>query len=157
MEQKFKNFFFACVVTSLICGCARDISPNTYDDRTVGEVSQVYDGVIARVRKVKVGNEKLEDNKTGALTGAIAGAALGSAFGGGKAKYATAGVGALAGGFAGAYAENALKSQDGLEYTIKLNTGETRVVVQGLDSPLYQGQPASLVIPRQGRARVVAR
>lgn len=157
MEQNLKKIFFICLVTSLICGCARNISPNAYDDRSVGETASVYDGVIVRVRKVTVGSERLEDNKTGALTGALAGAALGSAFGGGNAKYATAGLGAVAGGFAGAYAENSLKSQEGLEYTIKLNTGETKVVVQGLDSPLYNGQPVSLVISRQGRARVVAR
>lgn len=158
MTGYFSKALVLAIAAGLAVGCARNISSNSYDARKVGEASSTFEGVVISVRKVMVEEgDNLEDNKTGALAGTIAGAAVGSTIGGGNAKYVTGGLGALAGGFAGAYAEKALKSQGGLEYTVKLSSGNIKTVVQGLDSPLNVGQPVYLIVSQNGRSRVIAR
>lgn len=140
----------------MIGGCARNISSSSYG--TVGSASQTYECTVISVRKVAVTEgDRLEDNKSGALMGAVAGGALGNMIGGGRARIATTAAGALAGGVGGAMLERNMKTQEGLEYVVRLRSGEMRTVVQGLDNPLYRGQKALLIIDesRGGRSRVV--
>jgi outer membrane lipoprotein SlyB len=142
----------------LISGCARNISSSTYDAKTLGSANDVYECVVVSVRKVQVEEgDYLENNKTGALVGAVAGGALGQAFGGGRGRMLTTAGGAILGGVGGAMAEKALKSQEGLEYVVRLGNGQLKTVVQGLDSALCPGQPAMLIIDNNGRSRVVPR
>lgn len=138
-------------------GCARNISSSSYDARKVGAASETYECVVVSVRKVAVEDgDYLENNTTGALMGAAAGGVLGNMIGGGRGRTAATVVGALAGATGGAMAEKHLKSQDGLEYVVRLSNGSMRTVVQGVDNPLYQGQSALLIIDNN-RARVVPR
>ncbi|GHT96388.1 hypothetical protein FACS1894122_14700 [Alphaproteobacteria bacterium] len=147
-----------CGLTVLISGCARNISSSTYDARKIGETNDTYECVVVKVRKVAIEEgDYLEDNHTGAMMGAVAGGIGGSFIGGGNARYATAAGGAILGGLAGALAEKGLKSQDGLEYIVRLNSGKLKTVVQGMDSPLSVGQPAILIVDHKGRSRVIAR
>lgn len=139
-----------------IGGCGRDISSSSYDAKTVGEAAQTYECTVISIRKVLVNEgDYLEDNKTGVLAGAVAGGALGNMIGGGRTRIATTALGALAGAAGGAMLEKQIKSQEGLEYVVRLRSGELRTVVQGLDSPLYKGQRALLMVYKGGRARVV--
>lgn len=137
-------------------GCARNISSSSYDARTVGEVGKSYECTVVSVRKVLVNEgDYLGDNKTGALMGGVAGGALGNMIGGGRARIATTAAGALAGAVGGAMLEQHMKAQEGLEYVVRLKSGELRTVVQGLDNPLYRGQKALLMEYGKGRSRVV--
>lgn len=141
-----------------ISGCARDISSSSYDARTIGSTMETYECIVVSVRKVIVEEgDYLESNKTGALAGAIAGGVLGNAIGGGRGRAITTAAGALVGATGGAYAEKSLKRQNGLEYVVKLKSGNMRTVVQGMDNALYPGQSALLMIDHNGRSRVVAR
>ncbi|MBQ7673377.1 MAG: glycine zipper 2TM domain-containing protein [Alphaproteobacteria bacterium] len=152
-----KTLVFSIVVLGLLSigGCARNISSSSYDARKVGAASETYECVVVNVRKVAVEEgDYLENNMTGALMGAAAGGVLGNMIGGGRGRTAATVVGALAGAAGGAAAEKHLKSQEGLEYTVKLQSGAMRTVVQGLDNPLYKGQQALLIIDNN-RARVV--
>lgn len=155
-----KTLFYAAIAIAGILsigGCARNISSSSYDARKVGTASETYECTVVSVRKVMVEEgDYLENNMTGALMGAAAGGVLGNMVGGGRGRTAATVVGALAGGAGGAIAEKHLKSQEGLEYVVKLSTGAIRTVVQGLDNPLYQGQAALLIIDRN-RARVIPR
>ncbi|MDR2794381.1 MAG: glycine zipper 2TM domain-containing protein [Holosporaceae bacterium] len=147
-----------CGATVLISGCARNISSSTYDANTVGAANDTYECVVVKVRKVMVEEgERLEDNKTGAIMGALAGGALGHTVGKGRGNVVSTAGGAILGGIGGAFAEKALKSQDGLEYTVRLNSGQVKTVVQGSDNPLYPGQTAYLIIDHRGRSRVIPR
>lgn len=162
-----KDFFkvsmqkIAClcfVVASLsLGGCARQISPNVYSDRTVGETAHTYRGVIVNRRQVEVsGSDKLQDNTAGMAIGGAGGALAGSAFGGGHGQVATTVLGAIGGAVAGAYAQKALESQDGFEYVVELRSGELRTVVQGLEPALAVGQSVLLMVSTKGRSRLVA-
>lgn len=141
----------------LFMGCARNISPNTYHSASVGEAAFSYQGVIISIRNVEVKEaERLQDNYTGATLGALGGGLLaGSTIGKGYGSVAAAGVGAIAGGVGGAYLQDYLGTQGGIEYTIRLTNGQVRTVVQGPENPLAVGQRVLLIDSKEGRARVV--
>ena len=145
-----------CGFAVLISGCARNISANSYDARTIGAANNTYAGVIVSMRKVAVEEgDYLEDNKVGGIMGAVAGGVLGNAVGGGRGRTIATAAGALAGAAAGAYAEKQLKSQEGFEYTVKLNSGGMKTIVQGTDVVLYPGQAVLLIEDNKGRSRLV--
>lgn len=147
-------FGFASV---LLTGCARNISGNTYSHQDVyNRAKEGYPGRVVSVRKVVVkAGESLEDNKTGMLLGAVAGGLAGNMIGGGKGRILATGIGALAGGAAGAYAEDNLKTQEAYEYVVKLDNGQVRTIVQGLDSLFAVGQRVILSEGSKGRARLI--
>lgn len=148
--------FCATIGLCVLGGCARNISSSSYSARKLSSSSRTYECTIVSVRKVRVEEgDYLEDNKTGATMGLVGGAALGSMIGGGNARIATGALGGLAGAVGGAMIEREMKSQDGLEYVVRLRSGQLRTVVQGLDNPLYRGQRALLIEEEGGRARVV--
>jgi outer membrane lipoprotein SlyB len=158
MKKVLLSQVIVLVAILSIVGCARNISSGAYDSKTLGAASHTYECVVVSMRRVAVEEgERLEDNKTGGIMGAIAGGALGNAIGGGRGQVITTAGGALAGAAAGAYAEKALKSQVGIEYVVRLNSGELRSVVQGTDMVLGVGQPAYLIVDPNGRSRVAAR
>lgn len=157
MKKVFIFPMIAVIGLMSLGGCARNISSSSYDARKIGAASETYECVVVNVRKVMVENgDYLEDNQAGAIMGAAAGGVLGNMIGGGRGRTAATVVGALAGATGGAMAEKHLKSQEGLEYIVKLSSGAMRTVVQGLDNPLSPGQSALLIIDNN-RARVIPR
>lgn len=146
--------FLAVVVLS---GCARNINSDTYKASHVGEASFTYQGVVASARKVQVEEgEYLGENTTGMAIGGVAGGLAGNQFGGGSGNVAATVGGALIGGLAGTLAEKALKSQEAMEYAVRLNNGTMMTVVQGMDNPLSPGQRVLVMTSQDGRSRVVA-
>ena len=143
-------------VALLLHGCARNISPNSYSDKHVGEASRTFKGRIVSVRTVNVSPEQLGDSAAGTAIGGIAGGVLGNQFGSGHGRLATTAGGAVLGALAGAFAEKELKSQDAYEYVVELQNGEMRTVVQGLDVKYSPGQAILLMISDRGRSRIVA-
>lgn len=147
-----------CFSLSLLTGCARDISSDSYEEASVGSVASTYPCTVVSVRKVKVsGHEKLSDNTAGILGGALAGGVLGNMVGGGRGRTLATAAGALAGATAGSYAQKKLEEQVGYEYTVKLESGKMMTIVQGPRHPLAPGQAANLIISSEGRSRLVAR
>jgi outer membrane lipoprotein SlyB len=158
MQRTLTASVLSLAVILSIGGCARNISSNTYDAKTLGSASRTYPCVVVSSRKVMVEEgERLEDNKTGGIIGAIAGGVLGNAFGSGRGRIITTAGGALAGAAAGAYAEKSLKSQDAIEYVVELQSGGMQSVVQGPDVILSNGQAAYLIVDPKGRSRLIAR
>ncbi len=139
-------------------GCTRNISSNNYNSASVGESANTYTGVIISVENVNVSEtEKLGENSMGAGLGALGGGLLGSAFGSGNGQLIGMGVGAIAGGIGGAFAEQALGNQQGIKYTVQLDSGIVKSVVQGADNPMRVGQRVFLeesIGANKGRSRV---
>ena len=148
--------FAMAALAVVLSGCARNISQGTYSDKTVGEASRTFRGVIVSVRKVQVGPETLEENTLGAGMGALAGGVLGYQVGQGRGNVAATALGGLAGAAAGAYAQQQLKTQDAFEYVVRLENGEMRTVVQGTDVSFAPGQNVMLIIGERNRSRIVA-
>ena len=148
---------FGCV-SVLLTGCARNISASSYDARTLsGPALNSYPGTVVSIRRVVVENgDSLEDNQTGAILGAAAGGLGGNMIGQGKGRAFWTGVGALAGGVAGAYAEKNLKAQEAYEYVIRLDDGRMKTVVQGVDTFFPNGARVILIEGDKGRSRLIA-
>lgn len=138
------------VTAVLLSGCASDYSGNKYDGSAVGEVQRTDRGQVISLRKVEL---KPEVSGVGTALGAVGGGLVGGMFGGGNAKILTATAGAVAGGVAG----NALatKTQDGIEYTVKLDTGAIVTIAQAPTPAISVGQRVHVIYSQKGRSRVV--
>lgn len=154
----------SCVLSVLVGGCARQISPNVYSEASIGETSQTYRGVIVSMRDVMVeGKEKLDQNTTGMALGGVGGAVVGNQFGAGGGNLAATAAGAIAGAVAGSLIQKELEKQNAVEYTVQLQDGSLKTLVQGPE-PRYQvGQKVLLISYdsngsnyRRGRSRIIA-
>ena len=157
MKRIFSVFVLLNVVITF-AGCARQISSGVYSGAHVGESSATYSGVIVAARPVMIEDkEYLGENPLGIIGGGAAGAYAGSKVGKGEGNTLATVGGALAGAAAGAFAEKALKKQNGMEYIVSLENGESRTIVQGTDPVLGVGQNVWLIVGQKGRSRVTPR
>ena len=153
-----KALVIACVVPSLMMmtGCARNIGASNYTAGSVGEAMTSYAGTIVSKRQVVVQDQdKLQNNTLGLVAGGVGGGLLGSTVGKGRGSTLAAVGGAAAGALAGAFAQQELSKQNALEYTIKLDSGQIKTVVQGLDVNVEPGSRVILHIGQKGRSRIV--
>lgn len=138
---------------AVLAGCANNnASSSVY---TYGQAQQeqvVRYGTVVSVRSVVIQNDR--SSGVGTLAGGALGGVAGSAIGGGRGQILTSIGGAILGGLAGNAVENQMGKTQGLEITVRLDNGETRVVAQAADVPLASGQRVQL-ISGGGPTRVV--
>jgi outer membrane lipoprotein SlyB len=127
--MKNKLSVFLVLITTGLVGCASNLSGDTYSRSDVRSVQQVQYGEIVTLRPVQI-----EGTKTpiGAGAGAVAGGIAGSTVGGGKGSAIMAVIGAVAGGVAGAAVEEGVTRSQGVEITVRLDSGKTVAIVQAL-------------------------
>ena len=131
-----------------IAGCASDIDSNYYSTGSVGQVSQAQGCTVVSVRPIKVSTQ----NGAGTAIGGIAGGIAGSQIGGGNTAHLLgAGGGAILGGFAGNAAQEGLTSQQGYEYIVRLDNGNTVSTTQGADVLLNPGQRCQIIFGNPAR------
>ena len=135
--------------------CASSMmSSNTVDRGDVGRIDRAVSGVIVDARQVTIGGTT---SGVGAAVGAVAGGAAGSQIGGGRTENIIAGVlGATAGALIGDAVEEGATQQPGIEYAIRLDSGEMIYVIQPADYVIRNGTRVDVVYGG-GRARVVPR
>ena len=126
----YKHVLAAILIVSTaltVGGCASSLKGDVYsrDDARTPQVVRM--GTIEALRPVQ-----LEGTKTpiGAGAGAVVGGIAGSSVGGGKGSYVAAVIGALAGGLLGATAEEGMTRTQGVEITVREDSGTTRAYVQ---------------------------
>lgn len=131
-----------------IAGCASDIDSNYYSTSSVGQVSQAQGCTVVSVRPIKVSTQ----NGAGTAIGGIAGGIAGSQIGGGNTAHLLGAVGgAILGGFAGNAAQEGLTSQQGYEYIVRLDNGNTVSTTQGADVLLNPGQRCQIIFGNPAR------
>lgn len=131
-----------------IVGCASDIDSNYYSTGSVGQVSQAQGCTVVSVRPIKVSTQ----NGAGTAIGGIAGGIAGSQIGGGNTAHLLGAVGgAILGGFAGNAAQEGLTSQQGYEYIVRLDNGNTVSTTQGADVLLNPGQRCQIIFGNPAR------
>jgi len=115
-----KKILLLILCTGALASCSRNMNSNTYtDSNTPGKV---LEGTIINARTVTIkAHDKLQDNTLGGVAGGAAGLGAGSLVGNGSGNIAADIGGALVGAVAGAYIEDALGTQDGMEYLVKLD------------------------------------
>lgn len=135
-----KRLLAACLILSL-AACAADPNEAVYNEHEVGKQSDIEYGVIKAVKNVKI--QKENTSGIGAVTGAAATGAAGSTMGNGGGSFAMTVIGAALGGIVGDMAEQRLRDQVGVQYTIRKENGKTVTIVQHIDkdeAPLKPGQ-----------------
>jgi outer membrane lipoprotein SlyB len=134
-------------------GCASNLGPDSYPRSEVGRSMRLEEGVIERVRPVR-----LEGQRTivGPAAGAAIGGLVGSEIGGGDEERAIGVIaGAVLGGLAGRAVEEGVTRRDGVAYTVRLKNGALVNVVQEGPALLAPGQP--VIVEYGDRTRVVPR
>lgn len=116
-------------VTTGLAGCASNLSGDTYSRSEARRAQQVEYGEIISLRPVQIEGTK---TPVGAGAGAVVGGIGGSTLGGGKGSSIMAVIGAVAGGMAGAAVEEGVTRSQGVEITVKLDSGRIVAIVQGL-------------------------
>lgn len=140
------------LVGSLGACASSQMSSNTVSRSDVGRMDRAVEGYIYDSRGVTIGGTK---SGAGAAVGAVVGGVAGSQIGGGRTENILAGiVGATAGALIGDAVEEGATQQPGIEYAIKLDSGEMIYVVQPADYIIRNGTRVSVVYGG-GRARVV--
>ena len=119
MRHLLKSTAALLAAAVMLAACGRDLDSNTVNSsNTAGKVAF---GKIISARPVTIkDNPKLQDNTAGALAGGAAGGVAASTIGKGKGSDIAAIGGVIAGAVLGAYAEDALTTQNGYEYIVKL-------------------------------------
>jgi outer membrane lipoprotein SlyB len=137
---------------ALVSGCAnRSASSAVYSYDQAQREQIVRTGTVTGVRPITIQNEG--NSFVGALAGGALGGVAGNAVGGGSGRTIATVGGALLGALAGNAVENRVGTKSGLEITVRLDNGETRVVAQEADVPVSVGQRVQ-VISGNGPTRV---
>jgi outer membrane lipoprotein SlyB len=133
--RTFQLFALLCL-SALIAACASPKAGDVYSRDQAQQPQTVKMGVVESVRNVKI-----EGTKTpiGAGAGAAIGGVAGSSVGQGKGSAIGAIAGAVVGGLAGAAAEEGLTREDGLEITVKLDSGAMVAIVQEANEQFQPG------------------
>ena len=135
-------------VAALLAACQADIGSNQYGTSSVGRAAAASPCSVISVRQVSVKS----DNNFGAIAGAVAGGVGGYAIGSGKTAHNLGAVGgALLGGYAGDKAQDALSSQAGYEYVVRLDNGQVMTLTQGTDVLLSPGQRCMILLGNPSR------
>lgn len=156
MRPAFRRLLAVTVVAAslaVVAGCAnRSASSSVY---TYGQAQQeqiVRTGTVVSVRAITIQDDK--SSGAGMIAGGALGGVAGNAIGGGSGRALTTVGGALLGGLLGNTVENQMGKKQGLEVTVQLDNGETRVVAQEADVALSSGQRVRM-ISGGGPTRVV--
>ena len=138
-----RNIFRLCFVLpaalalAMAAGCATSgLGGSDYSRGQVRGEQSVRLGVVEQVRPVKIDGTR---TGAGAAAGAVLGGVGGSAAGGGRGQVATTVAGAIVGGIIGQAAENSATTKEGVEVTIRLESGKLIAVTQEADETFQVG------------------
>ncbi|MHB8982378.1 outer membrane lipoprotein [Thiobacillus sp.] len=120
----------------LLGGCPAGTGGKDYSRGQVRNVQEVQMGIVESVREVSIEGTR---SPVGAGAGAVVGGVAGSSVGGGRGSVIGATVGAVLGGLGGAAAEEAVTRDEGIEITVKLDSGRLIAVTQAADEEFRVG------------------
>ena len=138
---------------AVLTGCANEsASSSVYTYGQAQREQIVRLGTVESVRPVTIQSDR--PTGVGTLAGGALGGVAASSIGGGTGQVLASIGGAIIGGLLGSAAENQMNRTSGLEITVRLDNGETRVVAQEADVELSPGQRVRMV-SGNGPTRVV--
>jgi outer membrane lipoprotein SlyB len=111
-------------------GCASKLTGDSYTRDEARKPQVVHSGTIEALRPVKIEGTK---TNIGSAAGTVVGGVAGSKVGGGKGSIVAAVIGAVAGGMAGAAIEEGITRTQGVEITVKEDSGVLRAYVQEMN------------------------
>ncbi len=126
MNKKITSLIVVSLILMMF-GCAQNPYGNAYNVSDTREVQSVYYGTIVRTQAVTIDGS---NNGVGTLAGGAVGGLLGSKVGGGTGSVIATIGGAVLGGVLGSAAEGGITKRNGVNLTIKLDSGRTISIVQ---------------------------
>lgn len=131
-------------LTAVLAGCANpSASSRVYTFDQAQRAQTVTLGYVIGVRPVTI--QASQTSGLGVIAGGALGAVTGSAVGGGSGRRITTVGGAVGGAMAGNAIENASMRRQGIEITVRLDSGDVRVITQEADVPISTGQRVQIV------------
>jgi outer membrane lipoprotein SlyB len=128
----------------LVSGCAKpSASANVYTYGQAQRDQVVRNGTVVNIRPITLQNDRTSG--AGVVAGGAVGGVMGSTIGGGTGRTLAVLGGAIVGALAGDAVEDRVGKKDGLEITVRLDNGETRVIAQEADVPLVLNQRVQVV------------
>lgn len=147
-----KGVTLAVLGAAALAACTQP-SGNVVAANQAQTAQSVQFGTIISSRNVTVqGNQGAQ--AAGAVIGGIAGAALGQNIGGGTGRVLATGAGATAGAAAGLAAGKSGTSHQSIEWTVRLESGQTISVIQA--SPTFATGQRVQVIGGGSNTRIAA-
>lgn len=132
MLNRFTVVFAVLLSGAVLAGCAQStLTGTTYSRGEARQAQTVQTGTVESVTPVII--EGRTDGIVGAGTGAVIGGVLGRGVGGGRGQDIATVVGAVGGGIAGQRVEEATSRRQGVELTVRLDSGSMVSVVQEAD------------------------
>ncbi|WP_342270311.1 outer membrane lipoprotein [Rickettsia endosymbiont of Orchestes rusci] len=134
MKKLFCQCIIFIILTSLLTGCARDLSSNVYTSDST--LNLTLEGEVLSIRPVIIKeSDRLSDNSGGMLAGGVMGGVLGSGVGQGTGNAAAIVGGAIVGAALGSGLQGKLGEKKGYEYLVKVDTSKIK-------SDYYEGNSA---------------
>ncbi|MCD9537665.1 glycine zipper 2TM domain-containing protein [Photobacterium carnosum] len=136
-----------------LAGCAANPYGNAYNVNDARQMQQVYYGTVMRTQAVTLNGN---GNGIGTLAGGAIGGILGSGVGGGTGSEIAAIGGALLGGYLGNAAGNQVTKHNGVNLTIKMDSGRTVSIVQQVNPQVifHTGERVQVNLSDNGTSRV---
>jgi len=143
----------AVLLTVTMAGCAaRSMSGDVYSRERAQRVQTIEYGEVLEVRPILIEGTK---SGAGTVAGGVLGGALGSGVGRGAGSTIAVVGGAIAGAVVGSAVEEGATKQSGVEVTIRMDTGKTIALVQGIDPPIRAGDRVRVLRNPDGSARAI--
>ena len=150
-----KNILYTLIfsfISMALVGCASSLTGDTYTRDEVRKPQVVRMGVVEALRPVKIEGTK---TNIGSAAGTVVGGVAGSEVGGGKGSIVAAVIGAVAGGMAGAAIEEGITRTQGVEITVREDSGVLRAYVQQMnEGEIFRIGDRVRILTVNGTARV---
>jgi len=132
-------------------GCATPSSPDIYSRGDAMKAWHVSSGEVVDIKAVRIDGTQ---SPLGTAGGGYIGYEVGHSVGHGNGSDIAGAVGAVAGAAAGRAIERAATRQDGLQITVRLDSGDTIAIVQSADVGFSTGEHVRVLRRGNGEARV---
>ena len=131
MNRSILTAISISLLTVGLTGCVSGLQGSTYSRSEARQVQEVEFGTVLSTNPVGIEGKQ---SGAGQLPGAIIGGGAGSSVGEGKGQQIFTILGAVGGAVVGSMIEEQATRTQGLELTIKMDSGKTLSIVQEVDN-----------------------
>jgi len=131
MNRSILTAISVSLLTLGLTGCVSGLQGSTYSRSEARQVQEVEFGTVLSTNPVVIEGKQ---SGAGQLPGAIIGGVAGSSVGEGKGQQIFTILGAVGGAVVGSIIEEQATRTQGLELTIKMDSGKTLSIVQEVDN-----------------------
>ncbi|HAY54764.1 MAG TPA: hypothetical protein DCY28_02920 [Gammaproteobacteria bacterium] len=131
MNRSILTAISISLLTLGLTGCVSGLQGSTYSRSEARQVQEVEFGTVLSTNPVVIEGKQ---SGAGQLPGAIIGGVAGSSVGEGKGQQIFTILGAVGGAVVGSMIEEQATRTQGLELTIKMDSGKTLSIVQEVDN-----------------------